>query len=243
MDSLWWRCSECSSWKSVRKGSFFECSHLTLAQWLIIFFHWTTNTPSKRIQELVEVSKKTVINALARIREISSCKVDSENIQLGGTGRIVEIDESKFGVRQKYHHGRASHGPWVFGMIERHSKRVLLFRIPNRKRETLLPIIEQHILPGTTIYSDEFTPYHILNDCGLNHVTVNHSHNFVDPDTGAHTNIIEGTWGQVKRKMKRMNGTLNDKLRSYLDEFMCKRLYGADAMMNILSHVSDVFPL
>ena len=29
----------------VRRGSFFECSHLALAQWLIIFFHWTTNTP------------------------------------------------------------------------------------------------------------------------------------------------------------------------------------------------------
>ena len=81
-----------------------------------------------------------------------------------------------------------------------------------------------------------------LIDCGFNHVTVNHSHNFVDPDTGAHTNIIEGTWGQVKRKLKRMNGTSNDKLPSYIDEFVWKRLYGADAMMNIVSHVSDVFP-
>ena len=100
-------------------------------------------------------------------------------------------------------------------MIERHSKRVLLSRVPNRKRETLLPITEQHILPGTTIYSDEFMPYHILNDCGFNHVRVNHLHNFVAPDTDAHANTIEGTWGQVKRKLKRMNGTLNDKLPSY----------------------------
>ena len=27
--------------------SFFECSHLMLAQWLIIFFLWTTNIPGQ----------------------------------------------------------------------------------------------------------------------------------------------------------------------------------------------------
>ena len=113
--------------------------------------------------------------------------------------------------------------------------RVLLFKVPNRKRLTLLPIIQEYVLPGTTIISDEFTPYHILNDVGYDHLRVYHSENFVDPDTGAHTNTIEGGWG--------MNGTSNNSLPSYLDEFMWFKLYNGDSMMNILSHISDAYPL
>ena len=33
------------------------------------------------------------------------------------------------------------------------------------------------------------------------HLTVNHSYNFVDPDTGAHTTIIERQWRELKRKV------------------------------------------
>ncbi|EGZ12767.1 hypothetical protein PHYSODRAFT_334627 [Phytophthora sojae] len=39
------------------------------------------------------------------------------------------------------------------------------------------------------------------------HEWVNHSKNYVDPDTGAHTNRIEGTWEiRIKQHIKRMRG-------------------------------------
>ena len=49
----------------------------------------------------------------------------TEDEKLGGEGRIVEIDESKFGQR-KYQRGCAVNGQWVFGGIERDSKRCFL---------------------------------------------------------------------------------------------------------------------
>ena len=49
----------------------------------------------------------------------------SADEKLGGEGRVVEIDESKFG-RQKYHRGRRVDGQWVFGGVERESKRCFL---------------------------------------------------------------------------------------------------------------------
>ena len=255
---LWGRCKEISDLSfSIRLflrfrhrinvfaglDSFFRHSHLSLMQWSLILFHWSTKTPSQQIQTLTGLSEKTIIKVLSGIRTICSIKIGQDNIRLGGPGIIIEIDESKFGACQKYHRGRASHGPWVFGMVERTSHRVFLFRVPNRKRLTLLPIIQEYVLPGTTIISDEFTPYHILNDVGYDHLRVNHSQNFVDPDTGAHTNTIEGVWGHVKRKLKNMNGTSNNSLPSYLDEFMWFKLYNGDSMMNILSHISDAYPL
>ena len=86
---------------------------------------------------------------------------------------------------------------------------MLLFRIPDRTRETLVHrLITTHIQPGTVIYSDQFTLYVPLNQLGYIHVSVNHSKNIVDPDSGAHTNTIEGVWDLVKKKLKWMCGTL-----------------------------------
>ena len=121
-------------------------------------------------------------------------------------------------------------------MVERGCGRALTFRVPNRTRETLVTgLIQQFVEPGTTIISDKFSPYFNLNHVGYVHLMVNHSENFVDPYTGAHTNTIEGLWSQVKRKLKAMNGTLRSQLPGYLDEFNWRKLYGGDHFENILN--------
>lgn len=57
---------------------------------------------------------------------------------------------------------------------------------------TLLPIIIEKVTPGTTIITDQWRSY-----CGLEQhfqqMTVNHSLNFVDPETFTHTSSIENT--------------------------------------------------
>ena len=132
----------------------------------------------------------------------------------------MEIDKSKFGAKRKYKRGRVSEGPWVFGVVEGGSQKVPLFRVPDRTRETLVHrLITTHIRPGTVIYSGQFTSYIPLNQLGYIHLSVNHSKNFVDPDSGAHTNTIEGVWALVKKKLKSMSGTLYKYIPSYLDEF------------------------
>lgn len=47
--------------------------------------------------------------------------LEKENVKVGGPGKVVEIDESKFGKR-KYHKGRRKDGVWVFAGIERDTK-------------------------------------------------------------------------------------------------------------------------
>jgi hypothetical protein len=40
-----------------------------------------------------------------------------------------------------------------------------------------------------------------LEDEGYTHLKVNHSVNYKDPETGAHTNTIEGSWLHAKKSL------------------------------------------
>ena len=64
----------------------------------------------------------------------------------------MQIDESKFGKR-KYHQGHHVEGQWVFGGTEQDSRKCFLVTVERRDEETLLPIIQKWIAPGTIIVS------------------------------------------------------------------------------------------
>ncbi len=68
----------------------------------------------------------------------------------------IEIDESLFRRRCKYHHGNPHVGlkVWIFGIIERASNRLLLFPIEGRDADTILPIIVVHVKQSSGIFSD-----------------------------------------------------------------------------------------
>ncbi|GFT77566.1 nucleic-acid-binding protein from transposon X-element [Trichonephila clavipes] len=63
----------------------------------------------------------------------------------------------------------------------------------------------------TTIIADCWKGYNhdVLTTEGFNHLTFNHSLNFVDPDTGTHTNTIEITWRHVKSRFPQHNRCRN----------------------------------
>ena len=100
-----------------------------------------------------------------------------EAAKIGGPGKTVKIDESKFG-KQKYHKGRRKDGVRVFGGIERDRKYCFLASVEDRSADTLIPIIKKHVLPGTTIISDCWKTYSHLEEEGYQHQTVNHSKEF-----------------------------------------------------------------
>ena len=77
--------------------------------------------------------------------------------------------------------------------------------VPRRDAATLLPIIQQHVLPGTTIWSDQWPAYNVSSLPGVaGHGVVNHSLHFVNPSTGVNTQTVESYWNRVKTKFKRM---------------------------------------
>lgn len=149
--------------------------------------------------EEAEITKKTAIDWGSFCREVVYDMMNNCQQPLGGPGRTVEIDESKFGKR-KYNRGKHVEGQWVFGLIERETGRVVLAPVDKRDKDTLIPIIKRWVLPSTTIISDLWKAYNCLESEGYIHLTVNHSLTFKDPETGANTNRIEATWRAAKSK-------------------------------------------
>lgn len=91
----------------------------------------------------------------------------------------IQIDESLFGRRCKYHRGKDQGAKvWIFGMIEVDSNKLILYPVDNRSRELLIPLIKKHVTQGSTIYSDGWSSYLSLNDEGYQHFVVSHASDF-----------------------------------------------------------------
>jgi hypothetical protein len=73
--------------------------------------------------------------------------------------------------------------------------------VPSISAETLLPIIREYCLPGTTIISDCWAAYNSLSlDPYYEYTRVNHSLNFVDPDNNSvHIQNIGNCWLHAKK--------------------------------------------
>ena len=101
--------------------------------------------------------------------------------------------------KRKFNRGKRVEGEWVFGGTERRSGKCFKKVVPNRSKECLLNVLKEYVLPGSIVISDCWSSYNCLQDEGFVHLRVNHSLHFKDPDTGAPTNTIEGTWGPPKK--------------------------------------------
>ena len=220
-----WKCSQCKTKFSLKKGSWFENSKLSVQSILTLTFFWVNDFSNKQCVLHAQVSPKTVVDWYNFCREVCLVILEQDQHQvIGGPGVIVEIDESKFGKR-KYHKGKRVDGVWVFGGIERDNKaNCFFFVLEDRSADTLIPLILDHIRPGSIIISDLWKGYSRLSFLGYEHLTVNHKKEFKNPITGAHTNHIETTWHSLKI-MKRKSGLAKSLIASYFAEFIYRRKF------------------
>ena len=164
----------------------------------------------------------------------------------------MEIDETVV-TKRKYHRGAfRAEEYWVFGGVERgdHTK-CFLIPVARRNAETLLPILSRHVAEGTMVISDGWAAYGGIENIialqsgnqAYTHFTVNHSENFVDPESGAHTQTIEGTWSHFKARHKEERGTSRHLFASYIYQFMWRKKFkGPDALYHLWKDISKLYP-
>ena len=227
-DGFCWVCPTCPQQKrSIRRDSILQNRKTPLLTFLRVLWHNCNTLSISQAAKQESLCPKTVRSIYNAIRH---CMVEDLLLTpplIGGPGKIVEVDESLAGKR-KYNRGRLVKGKWLLGGVERGSNDCFLVECQNNHRDhhTLIRIIKQHVRPGTIIISDGWKGYVNLDRHGYHHEDVNHSRNFVNPATGAHTNTIEGCWFHVKRHLQRGIGWLRsdpDAMALALAEFMWKR--------------------
>ena len=90
-DGVSWWCSRCKGRKSIREGSFFSKSRLTLQKWMLLIYMWAREYPVKDAAEEAEVQEKTAIDVYQWLREVCSTRLIADRrVILGGHGPIIE---------------------------------------------------------------------------------------------------------------------------------------------------------
>ncbi|CAH2088510.1 unnamed protein product [Euphydryas editha] len=216
-------------------GTWFENIKIEMSQIFYIMYayasKWTYDMTIKEDFSEREncLSRGTINDWFNYCREaVVIYQIDKQTFEgkIGGPGKIVQIDESKFGKR-KYNKGRRIEGHWVLGMIEDGSEDLRLEICPDnvRSSDILIPLIKKHVAEGSIIHTDMWRAYNDLGNHGFTHKRVNHSdpdNPFVAPD-GTHTQRIESQWRIVKRFFVKDNFNNRENFTDLIYEYLWRR--------------------
>ena len=97
----------------------------------------------EQVKDQMGIDSHTSVDWYHFHREICEEVVINRSEPIGGVGKRVQIDESKFGKR-KYNKGHRVEGQWVFGGIEEGSQKQFMVPVERRNAETLLPLIARY---------------------------------------------------------------------------------------------------
>lgn len=250
---LKWECTRQSCRSSSKKtkigflkGTFFERSTTDRRKLFLMSFFYVNEMGSQSCWARdLDISESAVCQWIQYCRDIlcEAVSVIFDNLILGGPGLSVQLDESVL-VKRKYNRGRLVRDVWMFGIVEEDTGRTVVKFVDSRDASTLIPIIQSHVHPGTTIKTDCWAAYNGLKNLGYDHRTVNHSINFVNPDDGTDTQRIEGLWSVLKFKLRRYNG-LNGAL---FKDKLCEAIWfyytpPANRFYSFWNMVSSKYPL
>jgi transposase-like protein len=226
-----WKCRKCRKQFSVKVGTIFEDSPISLQKWLPAMWllcNCKNGISSWEIHRALGVTQKTAWFMLQRIRLALG---GSNNAKLGGKkGGPVEVDETFVGPNlQKMHRSRrlklqagevGGTKAIVMGMLDRDLRQVRAKVVPNVRREVLQNEIIAEIEGGSTVYTDGFPAYDRLAAQDYIHDTVNHLNEYVRGEV--HTQGIENFWSLLKRGLK---GTYVAVEPFHLDRYVTEQIF------------------
>ena len=234
-----WTCNGCGHHIHPLAGTIFHKSSTSLHLWFYAMYLMTSTRcgiSAKQLERELGVTYKTAWRMAHLIRTKLMTQDGGDPL---GAANPVEMDETYVGGKRRGKY--VEDGKWhdkqpVFGMVERQG-RVVALVTPSVKSATLLPHVQQRVLPGSMIYTDEYRVYDGIGYMGFGHHRVRHSaHVYVSGNV--HTNTIEGFWSLVKRGIDGVFHSVSKKhLQGYLNEYAWRynqRFEGKDRFQLLL---------
>jgi transposase len=221
-------CDHCGNHIYPLAGTIFQKTSTPLKLWFYAMYLMGSTRcgiSAKQIQRETGVTYKTAWRIFNQVRKLLS-EADDQQLE----GPTVEIDETYFGGKRKYSRGRPMRGDKklipIVAIVQRKGK-VIAKAVNDVSGATLLPMIQKHVTPGSTIYTDEYKSYGGIRmirtrdgePANYRHLTIRHADGvYVQGDV--HTNSVEGFWSLVKRGIGGVYHSVSRKyLQNYLDEF------------------------
>jgi len=220
-------CDYCGKMISPMARTIFEKSSTSLRTWFYAMYLMGSTRcgiSAKQIQRETGVTYKTAWRMFKQIRSLLS----DGDLQLEGP--TVEVDEMYYGGKRKGQYGRPMRGDRkkipVVAIVQRKG-RVVAKVMPDLRSANVLRVIRNHVTPGSTIYTDEYSIYDRIprmqaKDGKLAHFIhkrIKHSSGvYVMGDI--HTNTVEGLWSLIKRGIGGVYHSVSPEyLQTYLNEY------------------------
>jgi transposase-like protein len=211
------KCYACKQQFTVRIGTIFEDSHLPLHLWLQVIHLFCASKKgiaTRQIQRMLNCSMKTAWFLGHRIREAMT---PLPNVgPLGGSGKIVEADETEFGRSRKTRKPRGHHrrgNARVLSLVERGGN----FRSITLDHRGVGRHLRRMVHKDSRLVTDKAQHYALPPVA--DHDSVDHS-KFEWTRGEVHTNTLEGFFSIVKRGLIGVYQRVDRKhLDRYLAEF------------------------
>jgi transposase-like protein len=200
-----WFCKGCKRQFTVKVGTIFEDSPITMDKWMIAFWllvNCKNGISSYEVRHL-GVTQRTAWFMMHRIRKALQTGIFVK--KLDGDGGTVEVDETFIGgkarnmhlaQRQRRIHGTgATDKAKVLGFLERDGE-VRAMVVPSRRKHVLQEEVKKHVAAGAALYTDALPSYTGLR-ARYAHEVIDHATAYVDGKV--HTNGLENFWSLLKR--------------------------------------------
>ncbi len=229
IDHYCWRCPRpnCRSRISVRDGSFFSGSHLSLRKLFKIVINFAAGSSIRGTARRLRVERHVVSEIYKKLKEAYSRELVTTPISFA-TGFEYEVDELY--LKHVKVGPNAFENQWIASIYERATGKVVYYRVENRSSDSLIPPIILHLTEGVFIYSDDWSGYSPLRHLMYVHRSVNHSageyvrvENIAGQQITVSINDLEGINRVVRQKMSNKSTRTQENVDLVLSEIAYRR--------------------
>jgi transposase-like protein len=226
-----WKCyeSKCRKQFTVRVGTVFESAHIPLHKWLQAVHLMVSSKKgisAHQLHRVLEITYKSAWFLAHRIREAMR---DGSLAPMGGSGKIVEVDETFIGrlkgapyrgyKQGPGRRGGTAHKNVVLTLVERGGS-ARSFHIDGTRVADVAPIVRANLKRESQLMTDAANQYRQVGQEFLSHDWVNHQDEEYVRDGYIHSNTVENYYSIFKRGMKGVYQHCSEKhLHRYLAEF------------------------